>query len=840
MVKRLLAFFLASTIIFIPFSGYGQIYVAVNGGDTNPGSGTQPKATLHAALRQARELRRLNDSSINNGIHIIVKGGTYFLEEPVIIRPEDAGTDNSPTWIEAAPGEQPVISGGITISQWKKSPANIPWLSAAARGKVYEADVPLNGGRPREFRQLWVNNLKATRAKDGNGDQMSRILSWNKKEQTCWIPTPKMDLKNTPSLEMFIHQWWAIAILRIKSFEVRGDSTKLSFYQPESRVQSEHPWPAPWISKETGNSAFYLSNALQLLDEPGEWFLDVAKQKIYYWPRNNENVLTANVIAPSLETLVQMEGTIDHPVSNIHFKGISFKHTGWLRPSLYGHVPHQAGMYMLDAYSLKKPGTTDKKTLENQAWVGRPTAAVQVSFTNQTGFENCRFEHLASTGLDYNKAVHDNIIKGNLFKDIGGTAILAGEYSDEATEIHLPYNPKDERMICSGMQISNNLISNVTNEDWSCVGIGAGYTRNTTIEHNEIEAVAYTGISMGWGWSPTANAMKNNTIIGNKIHHYGKHNYDCAGIYTLSAQPGSSISENYVDSIYKAPYAHLPTHWFYLYTDEGSSHFTIKNNWTPSQKFLQNANGPGNEWINNGPQVNEKIKQDAGLQTAYQYLLKEKALNLRHQSINEERNEMIELLVKEDETLDLPKLKNILLNNKMDTNAIYQWQNHYVLFQKVQDITVMQGRLQNNFPNTQVKVYHDMFYEFNRKYCNDKATAKEWDHILLTANLVADEKLQKEYLNYHATQFEKWPEIAQGFCNASFQQLLIFKNGRQLIIVISIPKGESLDQLNPKTTANNPRMVEWNKIMSKYQEGIKGTKKGETWVFLPPSPLKGE
>jgi hypothetical protein len=25
---------------------------------------------------------------------------------------------------------------------------------------------------------------------------------------------------------------------------------------------------------------------------------------------------------------------------------------------------------------------------------------------------------------------------------------------------------------------------------------------------------------------------------------------------------------------------------------------------------------------------------------------------------------------------------------------------------------------------------------------------------------------------------------------------------------------------------------EWNKIMSKYQEGIEGTKKGETWVFL--------
>jgi L-rhamnose mutarotase len=125
-----------------------------------------------------------------------------------------------------------------------------------------------------------------------------------------------------------------------------------------------------------------------------------------------------------------------------------------------------------------------------------------------------------------------------------------------------------------------------------------------------------------------------------------------------------------------------------------------------------------------------------------------------------------------------------------------------------------------------------MFYEFNRSRCTDKNVAKEWDHVLLTVNLVADEKMQQEYLNYHTTQFEKWPEISKGFCNAGFQQLLIYKNGRQLVLIISIPKGESLDKLNPKTTENNPRVDEWNKLMAKYQEGIPGTKKGEGWVFL--------
>ena len=811
-----------------------DIFVATNGADSNDGSKEKPFATIAAALRKARELRRLNDASIANGIHIIVKGGTYQLYDPIMIRSEDAGSSSSsPTFIEAAPNELPVFSGGFQINNWKRSTGKIIGLPAIAQGKIWEADVPLNAGRSFEFRQLWVNDKKAIRAKSMNGELMDRILSWDKKEQTCWIPTPKtLPLQNVNGMEMFIHQWWAIAILRIKKIEVHGDSSKLFFQQPESKIQSEHPWPAPWISKETGNSAFYLSNAIQFLDEPGEWFLDIPNHKIYYWPRINENLSTATVIAPMLETLLKVEGYADAPVENIYFKGISFKYSGWLRPSQQGHVPHQAGMYMTEAYKLKPAGTPEKRTLENQAWIGRPAAAVQLNFAEQLSFENCRFEHLASTGLDFNKGAKRNTVKGNLFKDIGGSGLLAGVFSEEGMEIHLRYSPKDKREIAEDMVISNNLVTDAANEDWSCVGIGLGYTKGSMVEHNEVENVSYTGISVGWGWNEETTDVSDNRVTANKIHHFGKHNYDCAGIYTLSAQPASYITENYVDSVYKAPYAHLPSHWFYLYTDEGSSFITVRDNWTPSQKYLQNANGPYNEWSNNGPQVNVKVKENAGLEKAYQYLAKERTAQLKRLAINTEHNEVIELVTKPNETLDIKKLKAFLLQNELDTSAVYQWQNHYVIFDRPKDVFSFKGKLQDNFPGAQVKWYSDMFYEFNRTKCVNKTVAKEWDHILLTCNLVADEKMQRQYLNYHATQFEKWPEISKGFCNASFQQLLIFKNGRQLVLVISIPKGESLDKLNPKTTENNPRVDEWNKIMSKYQEGIPGTKPNETWVFL--------
>jgi L-rhamnose mutarotase len=810
-----------------------DIYVSVNGADANLGTKEKPLATLNAAIRKARELRRLNDASVKGGIRIILGKGFYQLHEPVIFRPEDSGTKDSPTEIIA--NARVVLSGGIPIKNWKKLNHTVTGLPKESIGKVWVTDIPNFDGSDLQFRQLWVNGNKAIRAKNYNGEEMGRILSWDTEKQTCTIPLQKnISLTNSKGMEMLIHQWWAIANLRVKSVKVIGNTEELSFMQPESRIQSEHPWPAPWISDKTGNSAFYLSNAIQFLNEPGEWFEDLQNHKLYYWPKASENMQKVEVIAPALENLLKIEGTIDQPVSYVSFKGISFAHSTWLRPSKQGHVPHQAGMYMLDAYKLEKAGTPDKPTLENQAWVGRPAAAVEVAYANNTLFESCRFVHLASTGLDYKKGTADNQIKGNLFKDIGGSAILMGTFSDEATEVHLPYNPTDQREISSNNRIENNLITDVTNEDWGAVGIGAGYVNGIKILHNEISDVSYSGISMGWGWTKTQNAMKNNTISGNYIHHYGKHMYDVAGIYTLSAQPGSFITENVVDSIYKAPYSHLPDHWFHLYTDEGSSYFTIKNNWTPAEKYLQNANGPDNLWENNGPKVDEKIKQNAGLEKAFQYLLKEKA-NYSKRGINQavDQSVVFELLFKPNNLPGNGALKTFAKENNVLPSSIYKWNNRLLIYTSSLKVESLQQTLKR-LGAVEIKLYDNLFYDFNReKNCGDKPVA-EWDNIILSANLVKDEKLQKEYLAYHKTQFEKWPEISKGFCKAEFQRLTIFKNDRQLMLVISIPKGKSLDELNPKTTENNPKVDEWNTIMKKYQEGIEGTKPDEVWVFFKP------
>lgn len=597
----------------------GEIWISPKGSDFNDGTRQSPKATLTSALRQAREWRRTEDNRIQGGITIYMEGGTYAFYEPVFIRPEDSGTKESPTTIRSIGNEKVILSGGISINGWKK------------QGKVWVADVPAFNGRPLDFRQLWVNGKKAVRARDVEDfEKMNRICSVDEKNEILYVPAVSIRrlIDNKGNLkakyaEMVLHQMWCVANLRIRSVEVQGDSAAIRFHQPESRIQFEHPWPRPMVTTDGHNSAFYLTNARELQDVPGEWYHDIDARKVYYYPREGEKMQEAEVIVPAVETLVRVEGTLDRPVCHIRFEKITFSYTTWMRPSEKGHVPLQAGMYLTDGYRIdpKMQRNYLNHPLDNQGWLGRPAAAVRVVAARQIDFERCRFEHLGSTGLDYEEAVQGGVVRGCLFLDIAGNGLLVGSFSPAAHETHLPYDPADRREVCTQQQINNCYFTEIGNEDWGCLAIAAGYVEDINIEHNEISEVPYSGISLGWGWTQTVNCMRNNRVHANLIHHYAKHMYDVAGIYTLGSQPKSYVTENCVHSIYKPGYVHDPNHWFYLYTDEGSSFITVRDNWTEGEKYLQNANGPGNVWENNGPKVDSVIRERAGLEAGYKDLL---------------------------------------------------------------------------------------------------------------------------------------------------------------------------------------------------------------------------
>ena len=605
---------------FIIFLGWfpslfaGEIYVSLQGNDKNPGTKEAPFNTLNRAIKQAREWRRLNRPEVAGGIYIRLEEGVYAQRNSLFLRSEDSGTPDSPTVICAVDGAHPVISGGVAVTGWKRG-CNHPAVPEKLKQKIWSAEVPLIGNRRVETRQMWVNGNKVQRAAQFPDGGMERMIDFNPEEQTITIPVSQSvnseRLQNAGQLEMIVHQRWAIAILRVKSIDVKDGQAVVRFHEPESHLEFAHPWPQPVIGGEKGNSSFCLTNALELLDQPGEWFQEYPSGTIYYYPQASENMETAEVIIPTLETLVTIDGTLSRPVKHIQFNGITFAHTSWMRPSFQGHVTLQGGFPLLDAYKQQEPGLPEKAELENQAWITRPETAIRVRGAEHIDFKHCTFRHLSSTGLDYEWAVTASSVEDCQFTDIGGTALLVGAFPDGGLETHIPFIPADVRELCSHITIRNNFISNVTNEDWGCVGIGAGYVRNMDISHNEVCHLNYSGICVGWGWTSLESGMCNNRIEANYIHHFARQLYDAGGLYTLSNQPGSVMRNNRIEHLIEAPYA-TNDRAFYIYLDEATDGYTMENNWCPAERFDSNRPGKKNVWKNNGPQVADSIKYKAG------------------------------------------------------------------------------------------------------------------------------------------------------------------------------------------------------------------------------------
>ncbi len=241
--------------------------------------------TIERALQEARDIKMRQQAG-----HAILElqPGTYRLSQPIIIRPED-------TWLTLEGKGGVVVTGGVQISGWRK------------QGKLWVADVPEWNGRPLEFRQLWVNGRKAVRARDvSDFEQMHRILSMDKSKETLYVPAKAVrNVLHSRHLEMVLHEMWCIANLRVKDIKVAGDSAAVTFHNPESHVHFMHPWPSPMVNTDGHNSAFYLTNAKELLDQPGEWYLDAKEQKLYYLPLPGEDLRTVTVEAPAMETLLR-------------------------------------------------------------------------------------------------------------------------------------------------------------------------------------------------------------------------------------------------------------------------------------------------------------------------------------------------------------------------------------------------------------------------------------------------------------------------------------------------------------------------------------------------------
>jgi hypothetical protein len=452
------------------------------------------------------------------------------------------------------------------------------------------------GGRLRatvelgNFRQLYVNGTRVPRAR---GAPPAGLQPWGKQEGVIH-PAPGQELYGTlevtaaagyrtsnaklaewtnPSdMEFGYYNSWSHMVCRLQSIAREGDGAVIAMAQPGFFLASNKG------GVQAGMPA-YMENALELLDEPGEWYFDRPAHTLYYLPRPGEDLTKAEVIAPALTTLVEVKGSLEQPVHDLSFEGLTFAHATWLRPSELGHPDVQANFISPCDNSYMRP-EFEKGIVAVNGEMLRSPANVLVDAAKGVHFEGCTFTALGGAGLDLQDGAQDNVVSGCRFSDISASGIQVGDVTRE------DHHPTDPRRVVKGNQIVNNVITRVGVEYQDSIGVFCGYTDSTVIAYNEIGDLPYTGVSVGWGWGmPDAGggayksakvwdvptACRSNRIEFNHIHHVMQQRNDGGGIYTLSRQPGTIIRGNHIhDNGPGAPGG--------IYLDEGSADIEVTGN----------------------------------------------------------------------------------------------------------------------------------------------------------------------------------------------------------------------------------------------------------------------
>jgi len=296
------------------------------------------------------------------------------------------------------------------------------------------------------------------------------------------------------------------------------------------------------VSPDTkeNNARYYVENAPDALDSPGEWYLNRRRGVVTYWPKPGEDLKTAEIIAPVLRSeLVRIEGDLPNQrlVHDVVFRGLTFAYADWTLAT-NGYMDGQAASQIR----------------------GQVTAQGAVSCE----FEGCTFAHLGGYALDLGRGCQHFRIIGNEFVDLGAGGIRVGEPSIRSDALEQNF----------GHLITDNHLHQMGRVYAPAVGIIVFQSGRNHIAHNHIHDLYYTAISVGWNWGYQETPCRENLIEFNHLHQIGQGMLsDMGAVYTLGIQKGTVVRNNLIHDVNSFDYG-----GWGLYTDEGSSDIVLENN----------------------------------------------------------------------------------------------------------------------------------------------------------------------------------------------------------------------------------------------------------------------
>ncbi|OOG77882.1 right-handed parallel beta-helix repeat-containing protein [Algoriphagus sp. A40] len=498
-----------SILVFLTFSLQAQeIFVSPSGNDSNDGTKKLPLKTISSA--QAMALNLL-ESGKESEVTVWLTGGIYPISEPLVFESSNTGIGNGNLVFKAQKGESPVISGGVEIAGWSKN----------AEG-FWEANLPEALEEMDDYRELFIGGERAIRARFPNVGFLHVKKAGADRRTNFFFEKDDFPIPgNLEGLELvFLHDW---SISRIGVKEI--DSTNSQLFTVDS-IGAKSP-DFFTIDNWEPNPRYFLENAPEFLDADYEWiFRNDSKKFLLKLPEGiNPNAL--QVAIPLSEGLISIIGEENQPVKNIHFEGITFQFSKW-------EIPEKGYCGIQACHFDPRPSTGD--------WAVVP-AAISAVWAENVSFTGCSFKNLGGSGIWFGTGSKNCKVVDSDLSDISGNGIMIGEGQDRKVGDE-PWWTSAPDQVALGNTIENTTVTQVGAQFYGAVGIWAGLTAETTIKNNHIFDLPYTGISVGWMWSPVPTPSRQNIISGNHIHDIMNILSDGGGIYMLGLQPGSQILNN--------------------------------------------------------------------------------------------------------------------------------------------------------------------------------------------------------------------------------------------------------------------------------------------------------
>ncbi|MHC4086925.1 MAG: PDZ domain-containing protein [Planctomycetota bacterium] len=273
-----------------------DLYVSPAGHDDNPGTKDRPFATITHARDAVRQINK----TLKEPVTVYIRGGTYYLNEPLVFTAEDSGSKQAPVVYTAADGQTVVLSGGqMLVLNFK------PY-----RNGIMKAQTPVG----LQIDQLFVNGIRQHMARYPNYDP--KVLVYNgysrdafsKERASGWF-----DPAGGFIHAMHRHRWG-------------GYHYRITGKKPDNTITYEGGWQN---NRKMGMHAEhrFVENIFEELDAPGEWFHNTKTSTLYYYPPKGTDLENATIEIVRLRHLVEFQGSQKKLVRFIRLAGLTFRHT---------------------------------------------------------------------------------------------------------------------------------------------------------------------------------------------------------------------------------------------------------------------------------------------------------------------------------------------------------------------------------------------------------------------------------------------------------------------------------------------------------------------------------